>query len=254
MPTKTRLAVTPQLVIGIFLLLFGLLLTLDRLQLVAAAETLRFWPAALVVLGTWILAQQREGSGTFWGFVLILIGGWMLLNTLGIVRVGFWELFWPLAIVLLGTRLIMQALGPAGPMRGLRPSEWIHAGPTATATDGSGKVSVFAVLGGTKRASNDKPFRGGEMTAVMGGTQLDLRQATIAPGAEAVINVFAIMGGHEVWVPPAWTVVSDVMPVLGSVEDKRLPPVDGTPHPPNEAAPRLVLRGVVVMGGLTIKS
>jgi hypothetical protein len=46
----------------------------------------------------------------------------------------------------------------------------------------------------------------------------------------------------------------DVMPILGNVEDKRLPALDLTPRPPNEAPPRLVLRGVVVMGGVTIRN
>ncbi len=78
-------------------------------------------------------------------------------------------------------------------------------------------------------------------------------QATIEPGGEAVISVFTIMGGHEIWVPPGWTVVSEVIPVLGSVEDKRLPSIDSTP-PPGEAQPRLVLEGLVILGGLIIKN
>ena len=42
-----------------------------------------------------------------------------------------------------------------------------------------------------------------------------------------------MMGGHEVWVPQGWTVVNDVMPILGGVEDKRLPPVvNAAPRPP----------------------
>ena len=88
----------------------------------------------------------------------------------------------------------------------------------------------------------------------MGGTQLDLRQATIEPGHEAVINVFTLMGGHELWVPSEWMVVSDVIPLLGGVDDKRLPPIDPAARRPDDAHPRLVLRGMVVMGGLTIKS
>ena len=65
--------------------------------------------------------------------------------------------------------------------------------------------------------------------------------------------MFVMMGGHELWVPSGWTVVIEVMPILGGVEDKRLPPVLD-PARATEAAPRLVLRGIVVMGGLTIKN
>jgi hypothetical protein len=102
------------------------------------------------------------------------------------------------------------------------------------------------------------------MTAFMGGCQLDLRAATIPPGEESVIDVLALMGGLEVWVPGGWTVVSQVVPIMGGVEDKRLPmpaaPVApmGTPGSESSAASaapaRLVLRGYVLMGGLVIKN
>ena len=50
MPTDTRLNLTPQFVMGVCLVLFGALLTLDRLQVVDAAVSFRFWPVALVAL------------------------------------------------------------------------------------------------------------------------------------------------------------------------------------------------------------
>jgi predicted membrane protein len=243
MPTQTRLNPTPQFAVGACLVLFGVLLSLDRLQLVDAAQSLRFWPIVLLVLGVWMVVDRRESSRSLPGSILIVIGGLFLLNTLGVARVRFWELFWPFLIVLIGTRLIMQTLGRGVP-----------AGASTAPTSTVGAINLFALLGGSKRAINDRPFRGGEITAILGGTELDLRQATIEPGELAVITVFAVMGGHEVWVPSAWNVVSEVAPVLGSVEDKRLPAIETTPRPSNEAAPRLVLRGMVVMGGLTIKS
>ena len=42
---------------------------------------------------------------------MIAVGSLLLLNSFGVVRVRFWELFWPLVIVFLGTRLIMQTPG-----------------------------------------------------------------------------------------------------------------------------------------------
>jgi len=243
MPTQTRLNPSPQFAVGACLVVFGILLSLDRLQLVDASQSLRFWPIVLLVLGVWMVIDRRESGWSLPGMVLIIIGGLLLLNTLGVVRVRFWELFWPLLIVLIGIRLIMQTLGRSTP-----------AGASTAPTSGAGAINLFTILGGSKRANNDRPFRGGEITAILGGTELDLRQATIEPGAQAVITVFAMMGGHEVWVPSAWNVVSEVVPVLGSVEDKRLPAIETTPRLSNETAPRLVLRGMVVMGGLTIKS
>jgi hypothetical protein len=88
----------------------------------------------------------------------------------------------------------------------------------------------------------------------MGGTTLDLRQAVIPPGEEAVIDVVALMGGCEIAVPASWTVATPIVPVMGGVEDKRLPPLpvphdSGAPPPP-----RLVIRGFLMMGGIQIKS
>jgi Domain of unknown function (DUF5668)/Cell wall-active antibiotics response 4TMS YvqF len=276
MPNDTRLKVTPQLAVGICLTLFGVLLTLDRLHVVAASESLRMWPALLIILGTSLFVHGRDARSRVRGLVLIFIGAWLLLNVLGVLRAGFWELFWPFAIILLGARLIMQTLAPASPTgewgdpativrRAIgRRSRWADrwSTPLSEETQGTapslqrdgGTVSLFAVLGHSTRTSSDKRFRGGEMTAFMGGCQLDLRQAAIAPGEEAIINVLAMMGGHEIAVPPAWTVASEVIPLLGGVEDKRLPPIEATPPAVGEARPRLVIRGVVVMGGLTIKS
>ena len=242
MSTETRLNITPQLVLGSLMIVFGVLLTLDRMELVDAARTLRFWPVVLIALGSWLVIERGPSGRSFSGYAMIIFGGLLLLNSLGIARVRFWELFWPALIILVGARLVMQTSGYRVPRPGFHASA-------------AGTVSMFSVLGSHQRASTDKPFRGGEVTTIVSGTQLDLRQAEIAPGDEAVVNVFVFMGGHEVWVPQGWTVVNDVMPVLGGVEDKRLPPVVNTaPGAVNGPAPRLVLRGVVALGGLTIKN
>lgn len=232
-----RWQMTPQLAIGLFIMALGILLTLDRLQIVDAARTVRFWPVGLVVLGVSMWARGQGARGRFWGSVWIVIGSWLLLNTLGIVRVGFWELFWPLVLVLVGLKLVLHT------------SRQGRASTTA-----AGEASLFAMLGDCKRSTGDAPFSGGQMTAIMGGCRLDLRQATVPAGEEAVIEVFALMGGLELWVPSGWHVVSDdVIPIMGGVEDKRLPAI---PSPPDVSAPspRLRLRGQVVMGGLAIKN
>ena len=241
MSRPARPSVTPQLVIGVFIMALGVLLMLDRLDVLnVAARLLRFWPIGLMVLGVTILARRDDAHGRFWGFLWIFVGGWLLLSTLGLVRVGIWELIWPLLLILIGVSLVRQTMR--------RQSARAQAGTTGTG-------SLFAVLSESKRmARGGEPFRGAGMTAIMGGCVLDLRQATMAPGEEAIVDVLAVMGGHEIVVPPAWTVIPDVVPVMAGVEDKRLPvPVD-TSVPPAMAPPRLVIRGFLLMAGLTIKS
>ena len=72
MQTDSRLNLTPQFIIGVCFILFGVLLTLDRLQIADAGTTLRYWPIALIAFGGWIVAErgltgsrgrnQRDGS------------------------------------------------------------------------------------------------------------------------------------------------------------------------------------------------
>ena len=48
--TRSR-GVTPQLVLGVMVIVIGVLMTLDNLELIQAERYLRFWPVGLVALG-----------------------------------------------------------------------------------------------------------------------------------------------------------------------------------------------------------
>jgi len=234
-------AMTPRMVVGLAIALFGVVLVLDRLNLVVADQALRWWPAVIIAVGALVFAQSRRVGGGINGVIIMIIGGWLLLNSVGVVRVRFWEMFWPLVLIGIGSALVMQAM-----RRQTREALGVEADNT---------VNAFVVMGGIKRVSTASNFRGGEVTALMGGAQLDLRQATIAPGEEAAIDVFAIMGGCEIYVPASWNVVTPIVPIMGGVDDKRLAPIPGdVASLAGRPAPRLVLRGMLLMGGIEIKS
>src|SRR5688572_21144518 len=90
---------TPRLIVGLAIALFGVVLVLDRLNLVVADQVLRWWPAVIVAIGAMIFAQSRRIGGGINGVIVMIIGSWLLLNTLGVLRVRFWEMFWPLVLI-----------------------------------------------------------------------------------------------------------------------------------------------------------
>jgi hypothetical protein len=229
MSTDRLDVLTPKFVIGLFVLVAGVLLTVENLNLADTDGLFDYWPVSLIALGGVMLARVQEGQGRAGSVMLMVVGSWLLLNTLDIVDVRFWELFWPLVLIVVGTNLIMQAV---------RPRE------DAPLNDG-GVFNALAIMGGVKRASGPSPFRRGELNSVMGGGELDLRLATMPSGGEGVIEVFSLMGGYKVRVPDAWTVDNRVFAFLGGVEDKTTPAAE-------VGAPRLVVRGTIVMGGLTL--
>ena len=225
---------TTHVVLGIMLAAIGVLFTLDNLQLLHAREFTRYWPVALIVVGIMHIAQSRAAGGWIGGALWIVIGAALLGNRLGYLHVNIWN-FWPLFLVLIGGRMVAQAYyaSPAG-------------SSGSSDADAGAVTSAIAVLGRVDRKITSREFRRAEITAFMGGGKLDLRDATLA-GGEAVINVLAVMGGFELVVPNTWNVVFEVTPFMGGIDDKRRPAATDL------SAPRLILRGFVMMGGVEIK-
>jgi predicted membrane protein len=256
-PPNNR-SITPKFIIGVCLVLMGLVLALDQLGVVQAHHVLRFWPAALIVVGL-VMLQRGERHSALRALVLIVVGGWLLLNTLGIVGLDLWEFILPLLLVFFGARIMMRNqsyrsdasrdLPGAGPAAGTTPT---GQGPSGfdSAAPSSGEpvhASLFSLLSSSKRRWGKSVFRGAETTAFMGGCELDLRDALMGAGELAVVDVFVIMGGVNIFVPPNWTVSQEVVPLLGGVHDK-------TRSVPSNPAQHLLVRGTVVMGGVEISN
>jgi hypothetical protein len=114
---------------------------------------------------------------------------------------------------------------------------------------------LAGIIGSAQRAPETRVFNGAEMTALMGSCALDLTRAQMAPGGEATIDIFAMMGSVTIRVPDGWTIDTHAVPVMGSIRDARWPaPKAGTDHSFATDAPRLQLRGLVMMGSIFIKS
>ena len=102
----------------------------------------------------------------------------------------------------------------------------------------------MAFMSGIRRTVTSQDFQGGELTAIMGGCEIDLRQASIKSG-EAVLDVFAFWGGIDLKVPLDWSVDLAGTPLLGGFDDKTRPPQGGSTK-------RLVIKGYAIMGGIQI--
>jgi hypothetical protein len=107
-------------------------------------------------------------------------------------------------------------------------------------------MNSFAFWSQIGRRPVSQEFRGGDASAVMGGVRLDLRNAKPVPEG-AVVDLFVWWGGVEVRVPENWKIVNETNVVMGGIEDK-------TKSPPTDARDLLILRGLVVMGGIELKN
>ena len=222
-----------QVVLGLLVVGMGVLFLLDNLDILNFRHAIGFWPLVFIVAGCAALFGNGPRSGNYLGAVLLAVGLLMILGRMGYFFIS-WSTLWPLVMIALGGLVLYRSLGPG---RVARPAAAAGAGADSV-------VDIVAVLGGFERRVSTPDFRGGEITAVMGGCALDLREASIVK--EAVINVFTIWGGINIKVPPDWTVVLNGTPVMGGFAEK-------TATPPDRSK-RLVIRGYAIMGGVEIRN
>ncbi len=251
---------TQRMIFGLVILTLGVLFLLDKLNLVEMGHLGDYWPLIFVAIGLGKVLQPPGSRGRGMGVIFIVVGAWWTLSDLDLVEYDPLH-FWPIILILVGASILWRAMqGQRPPAAGAlpppppdRPTEGLPgatAVPTGAPRAGGyaadSTINAVAVLGGVERKSVASDFRGGSMTAIMGGCVVDLRQASIISG-QAVIDAFAMWGGVEIRVPPDWLVVSKGIPVLGGF-------VDSTAPPSSPTGKVLVVRGVALMGGVEMKN
>lgn len=226
-----RPQITARVVLGLAVIALGVLWTLDNLDVLEADTVVRWWPVLVIGFGlAKLFGFGTPRSGTA-GTVLLIAGTWLLAGGLGFGWADF-SLLFPLILVALGVHLLTRSF---------------RTQALAVSTDDpSATLSTFAFWSGIDRKAVSQDFRGGDVTAVMGGADIDLRQARAAPQG-AVLDLFVWWGGVDIKVSENWKVVNEANVVMGGIEDK-------AKAPPPDARDTLILRGLVVMGGIEIKN
>lgn len=206
---------------GIIFVAAGLVLWLDQQGRADARELFAWWPLALVVIGLAHLPERRWVSAFAWTAI-----GLLFLPQLGFSHSALKTVLsiWPLMITFAGLSLVSQALRPRG------------TGRILTAT---------AVMAGNNILTGAEDLAGIDAVAVMGGCVIDLREAGV-PSQEITINVLAFWGGIDIVVPDGWQVIDRVSPILGGLSDKTAPA--------RQNAPRVIVRGTAIMGGVEVKN
>jgi hypothetical protein len=233
--------ITGRLLMGLAFLWLGVLWTLDNLGFLDADVIVRWWPLLVIVFGLAKLFGLGARQSTFAAVLWLLAGTWLMLHELGIVRHGITGL-WPLALVLIGGRIIMNSSRRSKVRRTQRP------GASSVNADDHGRVKVEAVMAGVERRFRTGVFGGGEVLSIMANVELDLREATLGE-ARTELEVNAVLGGIVLRVPRGWTVINEATPVMGAIEDHTEPPAAGEP-----GRDTLILRGAAVMGGVEIRN
>jgi hypothetical protein len=215
--------------LGLLVVGYGAVLLLHNLGFNVWRVEGAYIPFAVLVFGAIGLLQASTPLGRTIGAIVVLgAGAWTYASALGRpVDFSFW---WPIVLMALGVIFLVRARDPL---------------PGSPTSSGPSQATAIAFWSGVRRRVTSAAFSRADFIAVMGGVEVDLRPATAA-GGHAVIEVFVLMGGIEITVPPDWAVVNRAVVVMGGVGDHST----GAPS----AANTLEIQGVVVMGGIEIKT
>lgn len=220
------------------------------------------WKTLLIGIGilNLTLANNRVG-----GFILIAIGTFFWLPDIFDLSVRAGQLFWPVVIIVVGIMLLFKKPHdphfPWGKKGNPFGSNFSFGGgnceSSSTNTEPAGSsigdeyIDEVAIFSGSKKIINSNNFRGGKMTAIFGGSEINMTRAQLAPG-RSYLNVFLMFGGSEIVVPANWNVVIEVTPIFGSFSDERYVPKALQGEDGADAV--LIIQGLVLFGGAEIKS
>lgn len=232
------------------------------------------WPMIFIALGLIILIKHKFQSG--FGFFMLLFGTFFLLKTEFNLPIDIGKYVIPVGLILLGLYIILNRrnnnpnnrneledkertlnrgffYGGGNPKdkdsSEKHPSDKGPWGKASTAfyKDQGDFLSSQAFFCGVQKRVRSKSFKGGKVSVIFGGSEIDLRQSDLAE--HAFLDVEIAFGGLKLIVPPHWDLQIDVTNVFAGIEDKRMYP-QTTPDPSKV----LRIKGTVVFGSLEIKS
>lgn len=194
-----------------------------------------------------------------WSFIMMVIGLFVFINTekkfLGGILTGIGALFlipkifpevdydggiiFPIFFIILGVYIILKK-------RKVDSSSEFSSDASKLNRDKIDDVSIFG--GGTKIISSSN-FQGGNITAIFGGSEINLINCQLAEGNN-VLDVLCVFGGTTIIIPKEWDVVINVTSILGGFSNKAI----RNPSVVIDQTRTLHIKGLAMFGGGEVKT
>lgn len=221
---------------GLIFLLIGAFLLVRNLHL-DIPSWIMSWQMLLIVIG--LVVWSKSEFKNIGGMIMMLVGGIFLAKEFFWFPFDFARFVWPAIFIVIGLCLMFsrnidcKRKNPRYKLIKNDPTDdWLEAS---------------MIFSGENRIVVSKNLKGGRLSAIFGGIDVNLLQADFHGTIE--IDATCVFGGLELIVPSNWNVKVDMTTIMGGVEDKR--PVELIGNNPDKV---LIIRGSCVFGGVEIKS
>ncbi|MFN8253213.1 MAG: DUF5668 domain-containing protein [Ferruginibacter sp.] len=250
----TQRQVRNRIATGLLLVVIGLVLFADKLGVIIPKWVIS-WPMLLVVIGLYTGFKHSFQNATW--FILVLVGGIFLWDEM-MMDLSLKPYIIPIVLVAAGLIVMMRPRQPKRTWGGGRHRRWERWNeraaeqtmnqdpPPADSITGDDYIKIDCLLSGVERTILSKNFKGGRISCIMGGAELDLTKADIQ--GTAILQLHEIMGGVSLMIPSNWTIQNNISGILHGLEDRRSGQMQPDPHKV------LVLQGSAIMAGVEIKS
>ena len=227
-----------KITFGIILIFAGLLFLLNTIGLISfkIAHVVFSFPFFLLVIGILILVNS---SKRVLGGILSGVGIFFLLPRI-FPNIDYGpNLVLPVLLISLGIYVIFKHTQ----RKGDKYKKYIEENIDRD------MIEDVAIFGGGNKVINSDNFKGGSITAIFGGSEIDLSNCKLAEGTN-VIEIVAIFGGTTIIVPKEWNIQLNVTPLFGGFSNKAYK----IPNLEIDKSKTLVIKGVAIFGGGEIKS
>ncbi|VAX18005.1 hypothetical protein MNBD_IGNAVI01-2826 [hydrothermal vent metagenome] len=211
----------PRFILGFIVVIIGALLLLSNLDIIdfIIPGIIFSWQVLLIIVGAiFIISVQSKSTG----LVLIIVG------VLGLIPE-----YWAVALILLGGYIIFRK---SSYNRSIANSE-------------ENTINEVSIFGGGDKYFHSDICTNGNVTAIFGGSNIDLMDCKLAEG-ENVINLLYVFGGSSFRIPKDWQIRIETTSIFGKLSDKRVLP----PETKFDEGKVLIFRGLILFGSGEIKN
>lgn len=240
-----------KLFAGAILILLGLLWLSDNFAIFPFQmhNIIFSFPAIFLIIGIIILINSKNNIA---GYIFVFIGGYNILQDYFHIPLNrFAEDFWPILLIIFGIYILLKNREKESKFHKGQNSKFSTNDFEEKDSQNSSQdfLDDFIIFGGSEKRILSNNFRGGKIITLFGGTDIDLRQATLAQGT-SILEVVTIFGGIDLYLPKDWNVIINVIPVFGAFDDERII----NPDRNYDNSKTLIIKGTVIFGGGDLKN